>query len=196
MKIPVFPLNGAIMFPKTNLPLNIFEERYIEMVDYSLSGDRIIGMVQQKSKNELYDIGCFGKITFFNETADKRYLINLEGISCFKILKEVITKNKFRIFEIEVFEKYNHNISKNSLKAKILDCFKKYNQAKGININIDEVRGLNIVDLMKFIAMISPFDVSVKQMFLEIKSDEDLYERLLSVLEIELASSQHNSSHN
>ena len=67
MKIPIFPLNGAILFPKTNLPLNIFEERYIEMVDYSLSNNRVIGMVQQKESNGLYNVGCYGKITVFNE---------------------------------------------------------------------------------------------------------------------------------
>ena len=71
MKIPIFPLNGAIMFPNTNLPLNIFEERYIDMVDYTLSKNKIIGMIQRKANNELYDIGCYGKITAFNETPDK-----------------------------------------------------------------------------------------------------------------------------
>ena len=68
MKIPIFPLNGAIMFPNTNLPLNIFEERYIDMVDYTLSKNKIIGMIQHKTNNELYEIGCYGKITAFNET--------------------------------------------------------------------------------------------------------------------------------
>ena len=85
MKVPIFPLNGAIMFPYTNLPLNIFEERYIDMVDYSLSKNRIVGMVQYKTNNEIYDVGCYGKITVFNETPDKRYFINLEGKNCFKI---------------------------------------------------------------------------------------------------------------
>ena len=77
MKIAIFPLNGAILFPKTNLPLNIFEERYVDMVDYSLSSNRYVGMVQQKENNELYNVGCYGKITVFNETPDGRYLINL-----------------------------------------------------------------------------------------------------------------------
>ena len=83
MKIAIFPLNGAILFPKTNLPLNIFEERYVDMVDYSLSSYRYIGMVQQKENNELYNVGCYGKITVFNEIQNERYLINLECISCF-----------------------------------------------------------------------------------------------------------------
>ena len=190
MKIPIFPLNGAILFPKTNLPLNIFEERYVDMVDYSLSSDRLIGMVQQKENRELYNVGCYGKITAFNETNDKRYLINLEGISCFKIIKEIDTEHAFKICEIEIFNNFNDPSLQNGLQSKILDSFKKYNKAKKINVNLDDISKLNIDDLLKFIVMISPFDVSVKQMFLELKSNKELYENILSMLEIELASNQ------
>ena len=123
MKIPIFPLNGAILFPKTNLPLNIFEERYIDMVDYSLAGDRLIGMVQYKEKSELYNVGCYGKITVFNETPDGRYLINLEGINCFKIIKEINTEHKFRICEIEIFDNFSGPVLQDGLKSKILDSF-------------------------------------------------------------------------
>jgi len=196
MKIPIFPLNGAILFPKTNLPLNIFEERYIEMIDYSLSSDRFIGMVQQKKNNELYSVGCYGKITIFNETSDKKYLINLEGISCFKIIKEIDTERKFRICEIEIFDSFNKTNLQDGLKSKILDIFKKYNKFKNINVSLDDISKLNIVDLLKFIVMVSPFDVSVKQMFLELKSNKELYENILSTLEIELASNQETASIN
>jgi len=196
MKIPIFPLNGAILFPKTNLPLNIFEERYIEMIDYSLSSDRFIGMVQQKENNELYNVGCYGKITIFNETPDKKYLINLEGISCFKIIKEIETGRKFRICEIEIFDSFNNTNLQDGLKSKILDIFKKYNKVKNINLSFDDISKLNIVDLLKFIVMISPFDVSVKQMFLELKSNKELYENILSTLETELASNQETASIN
>ena len=196
MKIPIFPLNGAILFPKTNLPLNIFEERYIDMVDYSLAGDRLIGMVQYKEKSELYNVGCYGKITIFNEMPDERYLINLEGINCFKITNELDTGYKFRICEIEIFDNFNNNRLEDGLKSKILDSFKKYNKAKNININFDDVSKLDTVDLLKLIVMISPFDVSVKQMFLELKSNKELYENILSMLEIELASNQESGSIN
>ena len=196
MKIPIFPLNGAILFPKTNLPLNIFEERYIEMVDYSLSNNRVMGMVQQKENNGLYNIGCYGKITVFNETPDKRYLINLEGISCFNIIKELDTKWKFRICEIEIFNNFNGPNLQDGLKSKILDSFKKYNKVKNINVNLDDVSQLNVVDLLKLIVMVSPFDVSVKQMLLELKSNKELYDNILSTLEIELAANQESVSIN
>ena len=196
MKIPIFPLNGAILFPKTNLPLNIFEERYLDMVDYSLSNNRLIGMVQQKKDNELYNVGCYGKITVFNEMPDKRYLINLEGISCFNIIKELDTKWKFRICEIEIFNNFNGPNLQDGLKSKILDSFKKYNKVKNINVNLDDVSQLNVVDLLKLIVMVSPFDVSVKQMFLELKSKKELYDNILSTLEIELAANQESVSIN
>ena len=196
MKIPIFPLNGAILFPKTNLPLNIFEDRYIDMIDYSLSSNRFVGMVQQKENNELYNIGCYGKITVFNETPDKRYLINLEGISCFKIIKEIETLHKFRICEIKIFNNLSDPKLKDGFKSKILDSFEKYNKVKNININLNDISKLNIVDLLKLIVMVSPFDVSVKQMFLELKSNKELYENILSTLEIELASNQESGSIN
>ena len=196
MKIPIFPLNGAVLFPKTNMPLNIFEKRYIDMVDYALSNNRFIGMIQKKENNELYNIGCFGKITVFNETPDNRYLINLEGINCFKIIKEIDAELNFKICEIEIFDKFNNANLQDGLKPKILNSFKKYNMIKNINVSIDDISKLNIVDLLKLIVMISPFDVSVKQMFLELRSNKELYENILSTLEIELASGQKTTTIN
>jgi len=196
MKIPIFPLNGAIIFPNTNLPLNIFEERYIEMVDYSLSNNKIIGMIQHKENNELYHVGCYGKITAFNETPDKRYLINLEGKDCFKVIREVNTDYKFRVCEIEIFKDYNNNKLSDKLKVELIKCYRKYNEIKNINLSFDEISQLNILDLLKLIVMISPFDTNIKQLCLENKSNKELYESVLSALKIELASSQQNISIN
>ncbi len=196
MKIPIFPLNGAVMFPGTNLPLNIFEERYLNMIDYSLSKNRIVGMVQYKSNNELYNVGCYGKITVFNETPDKRYFINLEGKSCFKIVREVNSEYKFRMCEIEALNDYNNNNLKDKLKIDLINNYKKYNKIKNINLNLEEVSNLNIVDLLKLIVMVSPFETSIKQMCLELKSNTELYENVLSTLKIELASIEQTNSIN
>ena len=92
MELPIFPLNGAVLFPETNLPLNIFEDKYIQMINYSLSKNRFIGMIQLDNNKNLYNIGCVGKIHSFNETDDGRYLISLHGTNCFKVIKEI--KNK------------------------------------------------------------------------------------------------------
>ena len=97
-KIPIFPLSNVIFFPETDLPLNIFEKRYIQMIDMSLKNERLIGIVQPKTKKDLYSIGCLGKITGFTETEDKRYIVNLKGVSKFKIIEEVKNEYLFREF--------------------------------------------------------------------------------------------------
>ena len=92
MILPIFPLNGAVLFPGTNLPLNIFEDRYIDMIDFALTKDRKIGMIQSNESNQIYSVGCVGKINSFNETSDGRYLISLQGLTCFEVQKEIETK--------------------------------------------------------------------------------------------------------
>ena len=189
MYIPIFPLNGAVLFPRTNLPLNIFEDRYIAMVDYALSKDRLIGMIQSKNTGELFNIGCVGKIISFNETNDGRYLINLEGINCFVIKKEIAKQHNFRIVDAMILEnndKKNHKL-KSELKNKILDSFRRYIKEKNININLNEITNIQTEQLAKFIAMVSPFDDIDKQMLLEITETEEFCEKLLSILEIDTA---------
>ena len=104
-KIAVFPLSNAVFFPKTILPLNIFEKRYIQLVDDCMKDQRFFGMIQPKSKpskkNEVYEVGCLGKITSFNETKDKRYLIALTGITRFRVDKELETKKLYREFQVD-----------------------------------------------------------------------------------------------
>lgn len=196
MKIPIFPLNGAIIFPNTNLPLNIFEKRYIDMIDYSLSNNRLIGMVQHKESGELYNIGCYGRITVFNETPNKKYLINLEGVNCFKIIKEIKTKYKFRMCEIKIIDNFKTTDLLDDLKPRIYNSFKKYNEAKNIDINLKDFSELKLVDLLKLIVMICPFDAKVKQMFLELKTNKELYDNVLTALEIDLVSEQGTTSVN
>ena len=196
MQIPIFPLNGAVLFPKTNLPLNIFDIRYVDMVNYSLSKKRLIGMLQQKESGELFNVGCYGKITVFNETNDKRFLINLEGVSCFKIKKEIKTSNQFRICEIEELTNYQNNEINEELKPKILDIYKNYLKFKKLNLVYDDLNDLRLVDLLKFIVMVSPLQTTVKQMLLELQTNQQLYDTLLSIIEIELASNQENNSIN
>ena len=189
MYIPIFPLNGVVLFPKTNLPLNIFEDRYIAMVDYALSKDRLIGMIQSKNTGGLFNIGCLGKIIGFNETNDGRYLINLEGISCFLLKKELTKKYGFRIIDATILEnktKKNYKL-KGELKNKILDSYKLYIKENNININLSEIINIKTEQLAKFIAMVSPFDDIDKQMLLEITETEVFFEKLLSILEIEIA---------
>ena len=187
MNFPIFPLNGAILFPNTNLPLNIFEEKYIDMVDYALSNNRLIGMIQTQKNKELFTIGCLGKITNFTETSDGRYQINLEGINRFKVKKILDHKHKFIIINGEELN-YNSNFKKQTseLSTKLLLNFKNYLNIKKIEFNTSEFENLDTHNLAKIICVISPLDYLIKQMLLEFDNSDDLCENLISVLEIEI----------
>ena len=100
--IPIFPLSGVIYFPKTNLPLNIFEQRYLDLVNDTYKKDKLMGMVQsQKTNNDIYKVGCLGKISDYQETSDGRVLINLTGLTRFEITKEIANQKKYREFEVD-----------------------------------------------------------------------------------------------
>ncbi len=187
MNFPVFPLNGAILFPNTNLPLNIFEDRYIDMVNYALSHNRLIGMIQIKKNKELFNVGCLGKITNFTETSEGRYQINLEGINKFKVKKILDNKNKFIMINGEELD-YNSNFKKptSELRTNLLSSFKKYLNIKKIEFNTSEFESLDALNLAKIICVISPLDYLTKQMLLEFDNSDDLCENLMSVLEIEI----------
>ena len=187
MKFPVFPLNGAILFPNTNLPLNIFEDKYIDMVDYALSHSRMIGMIQTKKNKDLFTIGCLGKITNFTETSDGRYQINLEGKNRFKVNKILENKNKFIMIDGEELN-YNSNFKKQTsdLGSKLLSNFKNYLNIKKIEFNTSEFENLDVLNLAKIICVISPLDHLTKQMLLEFNASDELCENLISVLEIEI----------
>ena len=124
--IPVFPISNFIIFPKTTVPLNIFEPRYIQMINDSMKSDKLIGMVQPKSssKNQsipiLHEVGCLGKITSFKETEDGRYLIELRGLIRFKIIKEIKSSKEYQKYEID-FQDFNHDLDKKNEEIKFSD---------------------------------------------------------------------------
>jgi len=187
MQIPIFPLNGAVLYPETNLPLNIFEDRYIDMVDFALSNKRLIGMIQTNEKGKLFKVGCVGKITSFNETKDGRYLINLEGMNLFLLKKEIDLGFKFRIIEGSSIKHNSNNLSIDSnIKKTLLNKYSEYIKNKKIDLNISELEKLTTKQLAKLIAMVSPFDNIDKQMLLEISIPNEFCKKLLSILDIEL----------
>ncbi len=187
MEIPIFPLNGAVLFPGTSLPLNIFEKRYIEMIDYSLARNRLIGMIQTNENKELYDVGCVGKIHSFNETNDGRYLISLQGISSFRVIKELEHSFNFRLVNsIIINENENENTFTDQHKTQLLKKYSEYIKFKKINIDLQEIENIETTQIIKFIAMISPFKDIDKQVLLETNNLEEFYNKLLSVIELEL----------
>ena len=197
MELPIFPLNGVVLFPGTNLPLNIFEKRYIEMVDYALSKERCIGMIQSDEKNNLYNIGCIGKIHSFSETTDGRYLISLQGTNCFKIKKELQKSYNFRLIKAEIldFKEDKIYIDENG-KDILLQKYSKYIKVKNIDLNIGEIQNIDINQIIKFIAMISPFSDIEKQVLLETKNLNEFYNKLRSILELEIVEDNNNKTLN
>ena len=188
MELPIFPLNGAVLFPETSLPLNIFEERYIEMVDYALARDRCIGMIQTDEANNLYKVGCIGKIHSFNETNDGRYLISLKGTNCFKVISELNKNFNFRIVNCEKIINDEGLIDLSHVnKHELLNKYKEYIKIKNINLNLEEIESIELSQLIKFITMISPFKNEDKQILLETSDLIEFYKKLMSIIELELA---------
>ena len=191
-EIPIFPLSNFIIFPETAVPLNIFEPRYLQMINDSMKSNKLIGMVQPKktgklNKPDLYDVGCVGKITSFNETNDGRYLIVINGINRFKIIKEVLTEKLYRICKIscasfanDIIEK-KENINFSDLEL-IFKNLKSIFEKKGFIINWSELKNQNLNQTINTLSMISPFSLEEKQILLEsinIKSRKHKLEEIL-----------------
>ena len=179
--IPIFPLSNFIIFPKTTVPLNIFEPRYIDMIDDSMKTNKFIGMIQPKNVNDennnpqLYEVGCLGKITTFQETEDGRYLIELKGLIRFQSIKEIKSENKYRILEIN-FEKFfgDFNNDKEELKFSDLELIfkdlKSLFEKKGFIINWKALEKQSLDETINALAMASPFSLEEKQVLLEAKN--------------------------
>lgn len=173
-KISVFPLRGAIFFPKTNLPLNIFEKRYVSMVEDALKGNKYIGMVQSKKvEGEVFKVGCLGKIDRHEKTPDGRILINLNGLSRFKIDEEVNNDKLYREFIVN-YDDFRDDMKlreyevKNEILEKLINNSKKYFSQQGVLIDWREISKLKAFEQIYTLAMISPFSVSEKQKILEV----------------------------
>ena len=191
--IPVFPLSNFIIFPKTTVPLNIFEPRYIEMVNNSMKSNKYIGMIQPKRQQnqniipELHNIGCLGKIVSFNETNDGRYLIELKGILRFKTIKEIETANKFREFEVD-FSNFTNDLNEEKEEIKFSDLelifkdLKSLFQRRGFIINWSQLEKQNLDETINALAMASPFSLEEKQILLEAESLDKRKNKISQIL--------------
>ena len=192
--IPVFPLSNFIIFPKTSVPLNIFEQRYIDMINDSMKSNKLIGMIQPKTIKSfedtkvpiLHNIGCLGKITSFKETEDGRYLIELKGLIRFEIIKEIISTKKYREFEIN-FNNYSHDLDEKKEDLKFSDLelifkdLKTLFEKKGFIINWRALEKQSLDEIINALAMTSPFSLEEKQVLLEAKN---LNSRKVKIAEI------------
>jgi Lon protease-like protein len=190
--IPIFPMSNFIIFPDTTVPLNIFEPRYIEMVKDSMKGNKLIGLIQPKKNNidtilDLHETGCLGKITNFNDTPDGRYLIELNGLSRFKITKEIKNNKPYRECEIS-FDDYRDdlNLRKEELKFSDLELIfkdlKSLFEKKGYIINWKSLEKQNLSETINALAMASPFSLEEKQILLESQSLEIRKNKIAEIL--------------
>ena len=190
-KIPIFPLSNFIIFPGTTVPLNIFEPRYIDMVDDAMKSNRIIGMIQPAKSNKnipiLYNIGCAGKITSFSETNDGRYSIELTGISRFKIIEELKNDKLYRECFIN-FNDFDYDFKENKEEIKFSDIeliFKKFKSMfirQGYIINWKKIEKQSLDQTINVLAMTSPFSLEEKQSLLETISLNDRKKKIEEIL--------------
>ena len=193
-KISVFPLSNFIIFPKTSVPLNIFEPRYIDMINNSMSSNKLIGMIQPKSfKNdginipELHEIGCLGKITSFKKTDDGKFLIELKGIIRFKIIREIKSDKKYRECEIN-FQDFYEDLKDEKQNIKFSDLelifkdLKSLFEKRGFIINWKALEKQSLDETINALAMASPFSLEEKQILLASKTLDERKNKISEIL--------------
>ena len=180
-QIPVFPLSNFIIFPKAAVPLNIFEPRYIDMINDSMKSNKTIGMIQPKSTaigNEnpkLHEVGCLGKITSFKETDDSRFIIELKGLIRFRIVNEIKSNKKYRECEVD-FKDYYEDLENKKEEIKFSDLelifkdLKSLFEKRGFIINWGALEKQSLDETINALAMASPFTIEEKQVLLEAKN--------------------------
>ena len=194
--VPVFPLSGVIYFPKTNLPLNIFEQRYLNLVNDAYKKDKLMGMVQSKKEGKsVYQIGCLGKISDYQKSRDGRILINLTGISRFRILEEISNNKLYREFKVD-YKDFNEDINdiNNSIDTKpLMDNAKNFFRRNGLLLNWKEFEKLDQFQKINTLAMIAPITNEEKQKLLEAISFENKVEALESIISFYLHETSFNN---
>ncbi len=169
-QIPIFPLSGVIYFPHTNLPLNIFEQRYLDLVNDSIKKDKLIGMIQaKKSEREIYKVGCLGKISEFKKSDDGRILINLTGITRFEVLEERQTSKLYREFLVD-YKKFTVDLDPENEKVETQDLMDKaeiFFKRNGLLLNWKEFEKLDRSRKISTLAMLAPITNEEKQKLLE-----------------------------
>ncbi len=203
-KVPLFPLSGALLLPAANMPMNIFEPRYLAMVEDALDSDRLIGVIQPRFDQEteeevpaLCDVGCLGRITAFQETGDGRMLINLAGVCRFRMIEELPGRNGYRIAQVAAF---GNDLGDNLEAARAVDrdgllrTFKQFLEANDMEADWEGVREAGTETLVNTLSMMSPYGPAEKQALLEAPDLKTRAETLVAITEIVLAREAGTSS--
>lgn len=192
--LPVFPLTGVLLLPGGQLPLNIFEPRYLSMIESALASDRLIGMIQPRpgqdsdvSEPDIYDVGCAGKITIFNEMPDGRYEIKLSGISRFRVKKERRTNAPYRVVKPD-WSPYEDDLIKSTClnlnRDKLLSLLKTYFAGEGMECDWGAVESATDGKLITCLSMACPFEAGEKQALLEAPCSKTRADKFMAMLEI------------
>jgi Lon protease-like protein len=200
--IPVFPLPGALLLPRGQMPLNVFEPRYLEMVDDSLrDGHRMIGIIQPDAANskseehpKLFRVGCIGRITQFGETGDGRYILELTGIARFRIVEELTVLTPYRQCKVDFFPFIDDFIARKGEdevdRDAVLDTLTKFLKANSLKVDWDGIRSAPNEALVNALAMMSPYGPAEKQALLEAPDLKTRAEILIAVTQMDLAKKQ------
>ena len=204
-KIPVFPLSNFIIFPNTTVPLNIFEPRYLDMVNDAMKIDKLIGMIQPKNSfndngsPKLYDVGCLGKITSFRETDDGRYLIELKGKIRFQKVNEVNSNKKYRILEVN-YQNFANDLNDEKEKLNFSDLelifkdLKSLFEKRGFIINWKALEKQSLNETINALSMASPFSLEEKQILLEAKSLDVRKNKIAEILKTYIFDNYENNT--
>ena len=203
--IPVFPLSNFIIFPNTTVPLNIFEPRYLDMVNDSMKSNKLIGMIQPKNSRDkngipkLHDVGCLGKIMSFRETEDGRYLIELKGKIRFHIINEISTDKKYRSVEVN-YKSFSNDLSDEKEKLNFSDLelifkdLKSLFEKRGFIINWKALEKQSLDETINALAMASPFSLEEKQILLEAKSLDIRKNKIAEILKTYIFDNYENTT--
>jgi len=197
--VPLFPLSGALLLPFTHRPLNIFEPRYLDMVDAALATERLIGLIQPQDASEespqgaapLQQIGCLGRLTHFEESGDGRYFIILEGVTRFRLVRELDVETPYRQAEIEAGDfasDFTRDFGEAAVdRTRFVRMMRDYAEFANIELNWEEIESTGTADLVNFCCMVSPYGAAEKQVLLEAPSLEARAETLIAMTEYEMA---------
>lgn len=194
--IPIFPLQGALLLPKGQLPLNIFEPRYVAMTEDAIAGNRMIGMIQPRVEErtepddtpDIYEIGCLGKITSFNETPDGRYLISLAGLCRFRVAAELPLKRGYRLVEAEYgafAQDFDTVPEEKAAREKLLGALRLYLDARGLQADWDAIAETETDELVAVLAMLCPIGAPEKQALLEAEGPTGRRDTMISLFEMD-----------
>lgn len=197
--VPLFPLSGALLLPFSHRPLNIFETRYIDMVDAALRGDRLIGLIQPedtseespKSRTPLQRVGCLGRLTHFEENGDGRYFIILEGVTRFRLLHELTVETPYRqglVAADDFADDFVRDAGEAAVdRGRFVKMMRDYAEYASIELNWEEIEQTGTADLVNFCCMVSPYGPAEKQVLLEAATLNDRAETLIAMTEYEMA---------